>query len=126
MLLIRIQDFKCQSGIRMLAATAGNLQANCFLNSKQLSPQRKLLLDDFIFVHHSQCCGCIPFLWLGSYGAAIPPIDDFGPTVNFEEAFDGEQGIGFDFRPAASRLTEKYGMHPPKVRTAGKQPGQTL
>ena len=36
----------------------------------------------------------------------IPPIDDFGPAVVFEAAFDGEQGVGGRFRPASSRLFE--------------------
>ena len=50
--------------------------------------------------------GCIPIFWSGSCGAAIPPIDDFGPAVVFEAAFDGEQGVGARFRLAASRLFE--------------------
>ena len=47
----------------------------------------------------------------GGCGAAIPSIDDFGPAVVFGAAFDSEQGVHFGFRPAASRLTQKYGMH---------------
>ena len=54
----------------------------------------------------------IPYFLLGSCDAAIPPIDDFGPTVNFEAAFDGEQGIGFGFRPAAFRPTMNHERHP--------------
>lgn len=50
--------------------------------------------------------------WLGSRDAAIPPINGIEPMVNFEVAFDGEQGIGFSFQPAASRLIKRYGMHP--------------
>ena len=46
------------------------------------------------------------------YGAAIPSIDNFRATVVFETAFDGERAVGFGFRPAAARLTKKYGMHP--------------
>ena len=65
--------------------------------------------------------GCIPFLWPGSCGAASPPIkevgptrrnpcprtsnpcaaspplDEFGSTVVFEAAFNGEHGVGSAF-----------------------------
>ena len=54
--------------------------------------------------------GASHIFWLSDYGAAIPSIDDYWSTVVFETAFDGERAIGF--RPAASRLTKKYGMHP--------------
>ena len=50
--------------------------------------------------------GASQVFWSGSRGAAIPPIDDFGPAVVFEAAFDGEQGVGARFRPAAPRLFE--------------------
>ena len=68
--------------------------------------------------------GASHIFWLGSYNAAIPSIDDFGPTVNFEAAFVGEQGIGFGFRPAASRPTKKWDA--PNIRAVGNQSRQTL
>ena len=56
--------------------------------------------------------GASQIFWLNDYGAAISSIDDFWSTVVFETAFDGEHAVGFGFRPAVSRLTKKYGMHP--------------
>ena len=38
---------------------------------------------------------------LGGYRAETPSIVGFGPAVVFEAAFNGEQGVGIDFRPAA-------------------------
>lgn len=52
-----------------------------------------------------------PIFRLGGYGTAIPPIDDIGPSAVFVAAFGGEQGVGFGFRPTASRWTRKYGRH---------------
>lgn len=52
-----------------------------------------------------------PIFRLGGYGTAIPPIDDIGPSAFFVAAFGGEQGVGFGFRPTASRWTRKYGRH---------------
>ena len=52
--------------------------------------------------------GASHIFWLGGCGAEIPPIDDFGSAVVFEAAFDGKQGIGIGFQPAASRLTKKW------------------
>ena len=37
-------------------------------------------------------------------GAAILPIDNFGPAVVFQAAFCGQRGVGFGVRPAASSL----------------------
>ena len=46
------------------------------------------------------------FLLCG-YGAENPAIDDFEPAVVFEAAFNNEQGVGIDFRPAAFRRAKK-------------------
>ena len=64
------------------------------------------------FVKFFRCDGAPHNFRSGSYDAAIPPIDDFGLAVVCEAAFDGEQGAGFGFRPAASRPSKKYGTHP--------------
>ena len=58
------------------------------------------------------CDGASHFSWFGGYGAEIRPIDDFGSAVAFDAAFNGEQGVGIGFQPAASRLAKKNGMHP--------------
>ena len=43
----------------------------------------------------------------GCCGVASHPIEKVTPTF----AFDGEQSVGADFRPTASRLTRRNGMH---------------
>ena len=41
------------------------------------------------------------------------PIEETGPEIVFDAAFDGEQSVGTSFRPAASRPSQpKNGMHP--------------
>ena len=58
--------------------------------------------------------GASHIFWLGGYRAENPSIVDFGPAVVFEAAFNGEQGVGIDFRPAApcSIQSKEYGMRP--------------
>ena len=58
--------------------------------------------------------GASHIFWLGGYRAANPSIVDFGPAVVFEAAFNGEQGVGIDFRPTApcSFQSKENGMHP--------------
>ena len=56
--------------------------------------------------------GASHFLWLSGCGATSPPFEEVKPTPVFEAAFDGEQGVGFGFRLAASCLTKKYGIPP--------------
>ena len=51
--------------------------------------------------HDSRSSGC---------GAGSPPAEEVEPAVDFEAAFDGEQGVGAGVRPAASRLTEGNGI----------------
>ena len=53
--------------------------------------------------------------WQGGCGAEIPLIDDFGSTVVFEAAFNGEQGVAL--QPAASRPTKKMGCTPTGIWT---------
>ena len=50
--------------------------------------------------------GCVSFYWSEGCGAAGPPIEEVGPSVVFDAAFGGEQGVGADFRPAAPRQLE--------------------
>ena len=45
--------------------------------------------------------GAFLFFWSEGCGAASPPIEEVGPSVVFDAAFDGEQGVGACFRPAA-------------------------
>ena len=52
------------------------------------------------------------FLWPSGRGAAILPIDEYGPRVVVEAAFDGEQGVGANFLPTAPCLTKNNGTHP--------------
>ena len=55
--------------------------------------------------------GCVAFLW-SSVGATNPPIEEVGPTIVFDRAFDSEQSVGARFRPAASRVYQSgNGMH---------------
>ena len=56
--------------------------------------------------------GASHFLWLCGCSATSPPFEEVRPTPAFEAALDGEQGVGFGFRLAASCLTRKYGIHP--------------
>ena len=35
----------------------------------------------------------------GACGATSPPVEEVGPTVVFESAFDGKQGVGIRLRP---------------------------
>ena len=44
-----------------------------------------------------------PIFWLFGCGAASLPFGEVEPTHVFEEASDGEHGVGADFRPAAPR-----------------------
>ena len=53
--------------------------------------------------------GAFQFFWPCGCGAANPPIDDFGPAVVFDAAFDGEQGVRFGLRPPPSRPTKNKG-----------------
>ena len=41
--------------------------------------------------------GASHIFWSGSYGAEIPPIDDFGPAFVFEAEFGGEQMLASAF-----------------------------
>ena len=47
--------------------------------------------------------GCISLLW-SSGGTTNPPIEEVGPTIVFDTAFDSEQSVGGRFRSAASRV----------------------
>ena len=46
--------------------------------------------------------GHVSRFWSGGCGAASPPIEEVGPAVVLEAAFDGEQGVGSGLRPVAS------------------------
>ena len=59
------------------------------------------------------------FLWPSGRGTAILPIDEYGPRVVVEAAFDGEQSVGANFLPTASCLTKYYGTHPQVGPTIG-------
>ena len=50
--------------------------------------------------------GVSHFPWLHGGGATSFSFEEVGPSHVFEATFDGEQCIGADFRPAASRLFE--------------------
>ena len=45
--------------------------------------------------------GCVSFFWSDGCGATGPPVEEVGPSVVFDAAFGGEQGVGARFRPAA-------------------------
>ena len=63
--------------------------------------------------------GCIPFLW-PSVGATNPPIEEVGPTIVFDRAFDSEQSVGARLRPTAHRVCQSgNGM-----RSAGSDSGR--
>ena len=49
---------------------------------------------------YPESTGASHFSWSGGSAAAGPPIKESGP------AFDGEQGVGACFRPAAARMLE--------------------
>ena len=59
------------------------------------------------------------FLWPSGCGEAVFPIDEYGPRVVVEAAFDGEQSVGANFLPTASCLTKNYGTHPQVEPTIG-------
>ena len=48
----------------------------------------------------------VHIFWSSGCDAASPPFEEVGPAHVFEAAFDGEQGVGARFRPAASRPFE--------------------
>ena len=50
--------------------------------------------------------GVFHLRWSDGCGAASPPVEEVGPSVVFDAAFDGEQGVGARFRPAAPRPLE--------------------
>ena len=50
--------------------------------------------------------GAFHFRWSDGCGAASPPVEEVGPSVVFDAACGGEQGVGSRFRPAAPRLLE--------------------
>ena len=50
--------------------------------------------------------GAFHFLWSDGCGAASPPIKQVGPSVVFNAAFGGEEGVGARFRPATPRPLE--------------------
>ena len=55
---------------------------------------------------HLRFLGASHFLWLRGCGATSFPLEEVGPAHVFEAASYGEQGVGADFRPMASRLFE--------------------
>ena len=50
--------------------------------------------------------GAVHIFWSIGCNAASLPFEEVGPARVFEAAFDGEQGVGARFRPAASRPFE--------------------
>ena len=91
-------------------ATDGNMAAEIGDAGSRMRVPRHHAADSRLPEKKPQEAGRIPYFWLNDCGAAIPPIDDFRAACVFQTAFDGERAVGF--RPAESRLTKKYGMHP--------------
>ena len=56
--------------------------------------------------------GASHIFWSGSYGAEIPPIDDFGPAFVFEAEFGGEQMLASAFDRLHLVRPKKCGSHP--------------
>lgn len=46
------------------------------------------------------------FFGSGCCDASVPPVEEVGPSIVLDAAFDGEQGVGACFRPATPRPLE--------------------
>ena len=63
--------------------------------------------DEYLIVNRQQVRSLyLGASMLGGCGATNPPIEEVGPTVVLQAAFDGEQGVGARLRSAAPRPLE--------------------